>query len=88
MTITAENNCWLNKGRLLTDDHDKQLFQNMKVAFQTDKGNNHLVPVFVCQDPVTAIQSQVRDASSVRMETGTCSPRCRTLKAMSAAGMP
>ena len=65
----AENSFWLDKSRLLNDDPDKNMFQNMKVTFQTGKGNNHLVPVLIPQDLIKAMQMltdiAIRESSSV-----------------------
>jgi hypothetical protein len=65
----AENSSWLDKSRLMPDDPDRNLFQNMKVTFQTGKGNNHLVPVLIPQDLVKAMQTltdtAVRSSSGV-----------------------
>jgi hypothetical protein len=66
----AENSSWLDKRRVLHNDPDRNFFEDMKVTFQTGKGNNHLVPVLIPQDLVKAMQTltdtSVRSSSSVQ----------------------
>jgi len=60
LTITnwrdAEQGVWLNSSRVLNMSPDEQaLFRDMKIMFQTGKGN-HFVPFLVPKDTVAALQ--------------------------------
>ena len=52
----AANDSWLNTDYMKhIDDKEKVLFKQMKVTFQTGKGNNHLVPVLIPIDSTQAM---------------------------------
>jgi len=66
----AEENRWLNHEHIRTvGDWERKLFDNMKITFQTGKGNNHLVPILIPEDIVGAMrklsESDVRSMSNV-----------------------
>jgi len=66
----AEENRWLTHERINTvGDWERKLFDNMKITFQTGKGNNHLVPILIPEDVVGAMkklsESDVHSMSNV-----------------------
>ena len=66
----AEENRWLNHDRIKSvGDWERTLFNNMKITFQTGKGNHHLVPILIPDDVVAAMrklsESEVRSMSNV-----------------------
>ena len=53
----AKNENWINKNYAETlDDLDKELLNQLKLTYQSGKGNNHIVPVLFPQDVVEAIE--------------------------------
>ena len=74
--MDGDNNAWLRKnGANAVDDGDdaeRKLFHGMKIAYQTGKGNNSLVSVYIPQDMITPLQTLsnklVRDMGNVRSD--------------------
>ncbi len=68
----AETDSWIDKQRAerLEDPLEKRLLDNIKVTYQTGKGNNHLVPVLFPSDTVEALKKltndEVRKSAGVR----------------------
>ncbi|XP_030848126.1 uncharacterized protein LOC105437122 isoform X3 [Strongylocentrotus purpuratus] len=54
----ANADVWIDKQRAedIDDPLERDMLQNFKVAYQTGKGNNHLVPVLFPKDTVEAMQ--------------------------------
>lgn len=76
MTISewreAETNVWLKKNissKDASDEVERMLFNDMKLTYQSGKGNNHLVPVLIPVDTIAAMQKlgdeAVRDSATV-----------------------
>jgi hypothetical protein len=68
----AKNDVWLNRERLVSlDEADKTLFNDLKVIYQTGKGN-HLVPFLVPKDTVAALDKlcdlEVRLSAGILVE--------------------
>lgn len=69
----AKNDVWYNKARH-TDytELEKKSFQDMKLAYQTGKGN-HLVPILIPQDTMRAMDIlgniEIRNAATVQHES-------------------
>jgi len=72
--IDARNGVWLSHDRLIEmADVDKQLFSDMKVMYQSGKGN-HLVPVLVPADTVNALEKLCD--SQTRQDCGILPSNC------------
>ena len=69
----ADNNSWIDKQRaeMLSDPLDKCLLENMKITYQTGKGN-HLVPVLFPMDTTDAMRiladMEIRSLAGVRAD--------------------
>jgi hypothetical protein len=65
----ADTNAWLSERMQSENDVEKKLFEQMKITFQSGKGNNHLVPVLIPTDTVAAMRlltdAEVREAAGV-----------------------
>lgn len=66
----AENNVWIDKQQLeALDDVDKALAGNFKVAYQSGKGNKHLVLVLFPKDTIEPVRKlcdeDIRSAASI-----------------------
>jgi hypothetical protein len=65
----AMNNVWIDPTNVVKMNAvDQQLFHEMKVAYQTGKGNNHLVPVLVPSDTLQAMT--ILSDAAVRVAAG------------------
>jgi hypothetical protein len=60
----AENGAWLSsrKKDVFEDDVEKKLFKDMRLTYQSGKGNNHLVPVLIPKDTIAALKLLGDDA--------------------------
>jgi len=67
--IDAETNVWLRDNQPVSDSVETNMFHGLKIAYQSGKGNNHLVPVLIPQDTVRAMQilseQSVRDTAGI-----------------------
>ena len=68
----ADNSTWLNSQHTKShssEDLEKRLFKEMKVTFQSGKGNNHLVPILIPRDTFAAMKllsdKALREAADV-----------------------
>ncbi|KAJ8027169.1 hypothetical protein HOLleu_32230 [Holothuria leucospilota] len=66
----AENNVWIDKQQLeALDDVDKALARNLKVAYQSGKGNKHLVLVLFPKDTIEPVRKlcdeDIRSAAAI-----------------------
>ena len=55
----ADNSTWLNDQHTRSrssEDLEKRLCKEMKVTFQSGKGNNHLVPILIPRDTFAAMK--------------------------------
>ena len=54
----ADCGAWLTAGAVenCDDKFERQLFQNFKLAYQSGKGNNHLVPILFPPDTISAMK--------------------------------
>lgn len=67
--LDAKRGVWVNQDNVMKMRlEDRKLFSNMKVIYQTGKGNNHLVPVLVPVDTVKGLD--VLCDSAVRSSVG------------------
>ena len=54
--MDACNEVWFNKNRIATmPSEEQEYFNNTRIMYQTGKGVNHLVPVLVPEDTITAL---------------------------------
>lgn len=68
----AEDRQWIDQQKAdgLQDPLDKYLISNLRVTYQTGKGNNHLVPIIFPVDTVEAMKkltdTEIRSSAGVR----------------------
>jgi hypothetical protein len=88
----AESDIWLNDQAVRPEnDIDRKLFLDLKITFQTGKGNNHLVPVLIPEDSTAAMKlladKEVRESSGISLTNNFMFPSAKFQRRMLAVGM-
>ena len=71
--LQAERNEWIDLQRMKDlDELDRVLVKSLKISFMTGKGNNHLVPILIPEDTISAIRKvaskELRELAGVSPE--------------------
>jgi len=67
--VDASKNVWIDQARVAKmHSNKKKGIDDMKIVYQTGKGNNHLVPVLIPQDTIKAME--MLSNSDIRLAAG------------------